>query len=66
MTTLNLSVITRKEIKEDIAESVMNGDMVAAKIRLVILEEMITEEGFYSIEEISEYYRIKKFINNNI
>jgi hypothetical protein len=63
MTTLNLNVVTREEIKADIAEAIMNGDIVAAKVRFIILDEIITEQGFESAEEISEYYQIKHFVD---
>jgi hypothetical protein len=63
MTTLNLNVVTRGEIKADIAEAIMNGDIVAAKVRFIILDEIITEQGFESAEEISDYYQIKHFVD---
>lgn len=61
-TVLNLATVTREEIKMEIAEAVLNGDVVAATIRLSILEEMIAEQGFRSIEEINEYYQVKHLI----
>jgi hypothetical protein len=63
MTTLNLNAVTRKDIKADIAEAIMNGDVVAAKVRLVILDEIIGEEGFESTQEITEYYEVKHLVD---
>ena len=62
--TLTLATVTREEIKKELAEAVFNGDIVTAKVRLAILEELITEEGFESVEEIDEYYQVRHFINH--
>lgn len=59
---LNLATVTRKELKKDIAEAVLEGNVVSAKIRLSVLSEMIAEEGFESVDEINEFYAIQGLI----
>ena len=61
---LNLATVTRNELKQDIAEAVMAGDVVAAKIRFGLLEEMIDVDGFESVDEINEYYQVKSLIKS--
>jgi hypothetical protein len=64
MSVLNLATVTRVEIKKDLVEAIMAGDVVSAVIRLGILEEMIAEEGFESVDEINEYYQVKRLIKS--
>ena len=62
MTTV-LSKLNRVELKMELAEAVMNGDIVAAKIRLIFLEELISEQGFEGVDEIAEFYHIKHLVD---
>lgn len=62
-TVLNLATVTRVELKKEIVEAIMADDIVAAKIRLIVLDELISEEGFESIEEINEYYQVRRLVN---
>lgn len=64
MTTINLETVTREELKKDIAEAVINGDALAAKIRFGFLGEIIDREGFESIDEINEYYMARTVISS--
>jgi hypothetical protein len=63
MTTINLATVTREELKKDIADAVMNGDAIAAKIRFSFLGEIIDKEGFESVDEINEYYMVRTVIS---
>jgi hypothetical protein len=59
-----MNEITVEEIKEGVKSALLEMDIIIAKSRLSIWEEMITEKGFkdYSMEDISEYYQIKHIV----
>lgn len=57
--------ITVKEIRAGVKEALLEMDIVAAKTRLIIWEDMISESGFeeYSVRDITEYYKIKHIVD---
>jgi hypothetical protein len=60
----NMNSVTVEEIKAAVADAVLEGDIVAAKTRLILWEDLITEEGFKSSQDITDYYNAKHLIDS--
>jgi hypothetical protein len=58
-----MNTLTVNEIKAAVAQAVLEGDIVAAKARLVLWEDIITEAGFESSQDITEYYKVKHLVD---
>lgn len=62
---INLAELTREDAKDGVVTRLMVGDVVGAAMFLGFFEEFIAEEGFESVEEINQYYKVKRLVDSN-